>query len=312
MTPFPLVLRGLELYDLADARFTPLGGSDNLNYRIDALSGSYALHLHISPHHTQESLLAEMTWLGELSLDTTVAVPEPVPSSRGALVETVKADDGKTVPCTLTVWVEGKVPPTIDFMTDAQLEQVGALMARLQTHSQRFSPSLQAEYRTYAAPYYRDRLRTLVPVLESSVTEDKLTRFRLAAEAIFTRLDGMAHEQKSFGIIHGDFHSGNYLVHGDEIRLIDFNRCGLGFYLFDLSLALMELEEPRRGTILHGYETVSPLPLGYHELNRVFLALAYLDNLGTLAANPNEWEFIRGDSSLLFGAFQEATELDSF
>ena len=36
---------------------------------------------------------------------------------------------------------------------------------------------------------------------------------------------------QNWGLIHADLHEGNYLFHNEQIRPIDFYRCGFGYYL---------------------------------------------------------------------------------
>ncbi|MBW4556460.1 MAG: hypothetical protein KME59_11060 [Trichormus sp. ATA11-4-KO1] len=83
---------------------------------------------------------------------------------------------------------------------------------------------------------------------------------------------------------------------------------GFGFYLYDLALALMELEEQQQKVFLQGYESVKPLPADYTNLKQVFLCLAYLDNLGFLVANPEELAFVMKELPLVVAAFCNAVE----
>jgi Ser/Thr protein kinase RdoA (MazF antagonist) len=45
-----------------------------------------------------------------------------------------------------------------------------------------------------------------------------------------------------YGLIHADLHQGNYLFHGDEVRVIDFDDCGWGHFAHDLAVTVSELE----------------------------------------------------------------------
>ena len=110
----------------------------------------------------------------------------------------------------------------------------------------------------------------------------------------------------TFGLIHADFHSGNYVLNGNIVSIIDFGRCGFGFYLHDLALALTEMNETQRGNFLRGYESIRSLPDGYANLNQIFLMLAYHDNLGTVASNPEEIDFIVNEMRFVTKACQRA------
>jgi Ser/Thr protein kinase RdoA (MazF antagonist) len=45
----------------------------------------------------------------------------------------------------------------------------------------------------------------------------------------------------STGLIHADLHPGNALFWHDEVRVIDFDDCGFGYWLYDIAVALWEL-----------------------------------------------------------------------
>lgn len=60
------------------------------------------------------------------------------------------------------------------------------------------------------------------------------------------------------GLIHADLHLGNALFRAGDVRLIDFDDCGLGHRVYDLAVALGELrDEPGypafRDALLDGY-----------------------------------------------------------
>ncbi len=83
-----------------------------------------------------------------------------------------------------------------------------------------------------------------------------------------------------FGLIHADLHSSNYLFHGKEVRAIDFEDCGRGYYLYDLAVTIDELEAEfadrapeLRAALLRGYRHVRPLSEGHEALLDLFVAM---------------------------------------
>lgn len=144
---------------------------------------------------------------------------------------------------------------------------------------------------------------------DTDTDKSNLNSFKSDAERIITYFAQMKRDRDNFGIIHADFHSSNYLVCDEKMRIIDFDRCGFGFYLYDLALALMELQAQQQKLFLESYEIVKPLPANFTEFNQMFLSLAYLDNLGFHAPNPNELGYIIGDLPLVAKAFSDAVEM---
>ena len=68
-----------------------------------------------------------------------------------------------------------------------------------------------------------------------------------------------------FGLIHADLHLENALFDGDAVRLIDFDDCGLGYWLYDLAVPLWEYRDRDdypaiRAALLDGYGSRRALP----------------------------------------------------
>lgn len=295
----------LRLYGVEDAQLTRLGGVDNANFRVDAGTNVYALHLYAA-RQNRTSITSELVWLSSLRSDLSLTVPEPVPNKAGELVSSITLGKTETF-STLMRWFEGDIPPTVDAMTSEQLEQTGTLMARLHIHSQGFDIPERFVRPIYDEAHFRSRLETLYGALRSAEFDrDDLRSFSSDAEAVLVRFGSLEHTPATFGLAHADFHSGNYLLHDDTASIIDFGRCGFGFYLHDLALALTELNATQRGDFLRGYEALKLLPAGYADLIETFLVLAYLDNLGTLASNPEELTFIANEMEFVREACQQA------
>ena len=302
-----LTAEALSTYGIEKALLTRLGGIDSMNFRVDAGAESYALHLYAA-RHDRAAIASELVWLSNLRDDTPLTVPEPIPNRAGELVSSVTHGGAETF-CTLMRWLEGKIPPTIDAITSGQLEQTGALMAQLHSHSQGFATPGGFSRPTYDEPYFRGRFSTLDRALHGAeFNREDLEGYRADANTVLNHFGSLARTPLTFGLIHADFHSGNYLLDEGAVSIIDFGRCGFGFYLHDLALALMEMVDEQRLSFLKGYQTVKPLPDGYTDLNETFLAVAYLDNLSTLAKNPEELPFIVADMPLVLKTFERAVE----
>jgi len=95
------------------------------------------LRLHTSAYHDRVAISSELAWLSSLQSETTLVLPKPIVNKNGELVTGVPADSKPETLCTLMSWVEGKISPTVEILTDEQLAKVGSLMAQLHIHSQR-------------------------------------------------------------------------------------------------------------------------------------------------------------------------------
>ncbi|WP_414561863.1 MULTISPECIES: phosphotransferase enzyme family protein [unclassified Anabaena] len=304
-----LAIEAVNKYGLENAQLTRMGGASNTNFKVDIDSISYLLRLHTSALHDQVAIWSELAWLNSLQSDTPLVISKPIFNLTGELVTSVSVDDEPETLCTLMSWVEGKIPPTVNTLTDEQLAKVGSLMAQLHIHSQQFRLPAGFKRHTFDEVHFSGRLEALYRVLSNTeLDKNDLNSLQTNANYIINYFAQLERKQDKFGIIHADFHSGNYLLCNEEVYIIDFERCGFGFYLYDLALALMELEEQQQKVFLQGYESVKQLPADYTNLKQVFLCLAYVDNLGFLVANSEELAFVMEELPFAVEAFHNAVE----
>ncbi len=299
----------LARYGLEDAPLTRLGGADNTNFRVDTAAESFVLRLREPGRFDRATVTSELIWLSRLQSDTPLVLPQPVANEAGELVTGVTFDGGAPMLATLMRWVEGAIPPTVDALSPEHLANVGAIMAHLHHHAQRFSVPQRFKRPNYDEAHFWQRAEALSVALEQAgLNRDELLGFRTRADQVITHFAGLERTTEHFSLIHADFHSGNYVLFGDKVHIIDFDRCGFGFHLFDLALALMELDEAQRELFLQGYKAVKQLPAGYPRLVQGFLCLAYLDNLGFHAPKPEELPFIVKELPFVVEALCKAIE----
>lgn len=296
----------LQKYGIENANIERLGGYDNVNFKVNYQDEIYVLRVRVAERHTKETVKAELIWLSALKETTNLNIAKPIENLEGQFI-TIAALENKDTLCTLMNWVEGKVPPTIDSMSDKQIESIGSVMAQLHEQSKQFEKPDNFDRTNFNGQFFQQRLDALITALEKSdLSKEELKSFKTMAKQAMIKLNTLTPDKTNFGLIHADFHSGNYLIDGDKVNIIDFDNCGFGFYIYDLSLALMELEESKRELFLTGYKSVITLPPAYDELNQLFLFLSFVDNLGFFAPDPEELPFILAELPLVAKALQNA------
>ena len=78
------------------------------------------------------------------------------------------------------------------------------------------------------------------------------------------RLDRFGKSPDRFGLVHADLRLANLLIHQGNVRVIDFDDCGFGWFLYDIGAALSFMEEREDVSELveawvQGYLEVRPL-----------------------------------------------------
>jgi Ser/Thr protein kinase RdoA (MazF antagonist) len=222
---------------------------------------------------------SEALWLASIRRHTSLSVPEPVPATDGSMV-TVAEAYGLPEPrlCVLFRWQPGRF---LDAgLTPVHLERVGRFTAELHDQSGRFAPPegferqrigdlsddvrayLDGEVRAYAGP-------------RAAATVDEVVRRVLQARR------ELGTEPSVYGLIHGDLHQENYLFAGRQVCAIDFDDCGWGHHLHDLSVTLSEIHgrpgyDALRAALLRGYRAARALPTEQERHLETFRALRTL------------------------------------
>jgi Ser/Thr protein kinase RdoA (MazF antagonist) len=267
----------LSGFGLGPARMTLLRHEHNTTFRVDAADERYVLRISRTGTATPETIASEMAWLAALRTDTNLSVPEPVAAPDGALVVAASHSGvAEARSCVLLRWMDGRF---LDGgLRPRHLRRVGEVIAGLQDH---------ADVWARPAGFVRPRVDTLtsiaklgsigsspmprtpdVPSQEDADRALGLATDLLPASAARTVAQALevarattrqlANRQGSAGLIHADLHYENYLFRAGEPRAIDFDDCGWGFHLYDLAVAIWELEGrpeyPRlRDALLDGY-----------------------------------------------------------
>ncbi|HZT72434.1 MAG TPA: phosphotransferase [Terriglobales bacterium] len=278
-----LAREALREFGIAAARLRPLRYAYNATFRVDfaGAAGSALLRIHAA-ERSPAALHVELDWLRRLTA-AGLAVPRPLATPFGGLFARSIAP-GVPGPrcCTLLSWQPGQrlgrrpAPATLFAM--------GALVADLHANT---SPRRGIQPRPYwtAHSFFHDRTlragwRRLSPA-RRALWRRVGRRFAAAQRAL-----GCGREV--FGLIHGDLTFDNFLRHGGALRVIDFDDCGFGHFLFDLATLLDRIEWRKnypelRAAFLAGYRSRRPLSPA-HELDLpafllarwCFLGLAFL------------------------------------
>jgi Ser/Thr protein kinase RdoA (MazF antagonist) len=274
-----LAEQALGLYDLPRKSVVRLVSlSENEIYRVDAPGGRrWALRLQRPGYQSKKSLASEIAWLVALRRDGVVATPIPVAGRNGELIQSV--GDSRYV--VGFEWVEG-CEPRIEMDLRECFRSLGAITAQMHVHSRTWQPPEGFERFTWDfeatlgdSPRWgrwRDGL---------GMNTSMLDLFGRAAELIRQRLARYGSGPDRFGLAHCDLRLANLLLSGGEVKVIDFDDCGFGWYMYDAATPLSFYEHlPQAagllGQWLEGYRTVSPVSQAEEEEIPTFVMLRRL------------------------------------
>lgn len=274
---------------------------------------------HSDPRHrtgpglrSPETLRAQLLWLSALRRETDLAVPEPVPLPDGSLVGEVSfADlppfrallrrvsarhgelyrpDHPPRRFALLRWVPGE---TREDPTAADLSRVGRLAAGLHDHAERYGPPDASALPRWDWSWPFGSSAPLWQEGEAFYSAEEMAVLCEVGRRVREDLEGLGQGSGAFGPIHRDLTLKNLLFGGpgaaprEAVGVTDFDQCGLGYYLFDLSVVLRalrprwrragrppELVEGRvREALFAGYDSVRGLPPGHERRLGAFDAL---------------------------------------
>ena len=276
----------LAAYRVEPARLVPLAHLENTTFRVETAGGDrYVLRIHratgnpIHPPRSAAEVQSEAIWLTALRREAGLAVPEPVPTADGAPLIVVAAE-GVPEPrvCVLFRWGDGRF---LDAgLTPSHLERVGTFIARLHDHPRGFDPP---------AGFVRGQVGDVSGAVAAWVTREvgehrgpgAVATVEAVMGAVRRAQDELGTGPEAYGLIHADLHQENYLFDRGQVRAIDFDDCGWGHFVYDLTVTLSELRwrptyEALRAALLRGYRAVRPLPVEHERLIEVFHGLRVL------------------------------------
>lgn len=247
---------------------TLINHSENVTYRVDEPERCRCaiLRVHRPGYHDEARIGAELQWLAALAEDRQVVTARVIPALDGRAIQTLTVAGPRDVAChaVLFTFLSGREPAEDDLL--GPFERLGAVTARLHRHANAWrSP----------AGFVRPRwdVTTMLgpqPIWGNwrhglGMDGGRRRQLQRLADCLERRLARFGDGPERFGLIHADLRLANLLLEGEVTKVIDFDDCGFGWYLYDLAAALSFIEDrPDVPALveawLRGYRRVAPLP----------------------------------------------------
>lgn len=290
--------QALMRYDLPAGSTAELVNlSENATYAVRPPGGepTAALRVHRLDYHPEGAIRSELAWIDALRRDGVVTTPAIVAARDGERELTVADPLGETPARSVVMfeWLPGTSPDE-DSLVD-NFAELGELTARLHAHAREWEPP--AGFRRFSWGYdeafgsvarwgrWQDAPGVDAATLPVLTRLDEALRDRLAAY-------GQGHER--WGLIHADLRLANLLESpGLPTAVIDFDDCGLGWYLYDFGAAVSFIEDhpdvpAATDQWVEGYRRIAPLPaedeveLRTFVMFRRLLLLAWIGSHGSV------------------------------
>lgn len=286
----------LEKYNLDVENIAFIQHSENITFRVISSGNSYLLRLHLpltsgmgSHGANPEVIHSEMVWLNSLQRSR-LPVPRPVRNRAGEFVTRVTGADRKPVNGTVLEWLEGELYAR-DLETEDTVAQIGMLAGKIHRHSSRWRLPPAFERPTHNANYYARIVDSLKPAVDDGrIDYTDFKTLHTSIQELSRILQPIRKTRKSFGLIHGDLHRGNFLYHDGEISLIDFSLCSFGHFMYDLGTCLSNIQPSLHPIFLSSYNRFSPLPKNFERLIEGFFIASYAVTFSFWLDNPEAQE----------------------
>lgn len=281
-----------ELAQSACALFPLRGGlvvsllnlSENATYKVEAPDGRrWAMRIHRDGYHSKAAIASELSWLIDLRATGVVTTAAPVKGRDGELIQHL-AHPRMARPRNIVLfdWETGAEPGIGEDLTGA-FQDLGEVTARMHLHARSWKrpdwfTRLTWDFETSlgdAAPHWgrwRDGM---------GVDAERTQLFGRTVDLIGKRLAAYGAKPDRFGLIHCDLRLANLLIDGREVKVIDFDDCGFGWFMYDAATPVSFYEhEPQVPGLIEawkeGYRRVMPLSKADEEEIPTFVMLRRL------------------------------------
>jgi Ser/Thr protein kinase RdoA (MazF antagonist) len=232
--------------------------SENATYRIDVPDGRrFALRVHRDGYHSKTAIASELAWLGDLRKTGVVATPRPVAGHDGELIQLARHPRlARPRHAVLWQWEDGIEPGMGDDLSQP-FEVLGEVTARMHIHARNWARPTWFTRHTWdfetslgeRRPHWgrwRDGL---------GVGAEEAALFGRTVGVIGRRLSAYGQGQERFGLIHCDLRLANLLIDDGAVKVIDFDDCGFGWYMYDAATPVSFYEhEPQVPNLIDSWK----------------------------------------------------------
>lgn len=263
-----LARASLSRYELSSrATATLINYTENSTYRVDdpASGNRFIFRIYRLGYHDRQTIESELRWMSALRRDAGVQTAETVSARDGATLLLLSDDVLPELRFgAMFTFLNGTEPPE-DHLPES-FDRLGEVAARMHLHSRTWDLPPGFKRPTWNFESMLGGTRPTWGRWQDGVGLDPEREKLLGrlTEIVARRLERFGFGREQFGLVHADLRLANLLVDGDQTQVIDFDDCGFGWYLYDLSTALTFMEERTDaqelvGAWVRSYRRLTPL-----------------------------------------------------
>ena len=238
--------------------------TENWTYRIDEPGREpIVLRVYRPGGRPEVEVQSELAWMRALRADLGPIVPEVVATLDGGHI--VEVHPAPAVPrcyCVGFSLAPGEEPP--EDALAPWFPRLGAITARFHAHARAWQPPSWFSRPTWDLETTLGEHPHWGPWHSSVPDPEERAQIERARDTVYGAARAVRDGPARFGLVHADLRLANLIADGDDIQVIDFDDCGLSWYLYDLACALTFLEgRPDVDELIDlwvtGYRTVEPM-----------------------------------------------------
>lgn len=282
-----------------DSEIKLLNYSENSTYLVTNPDGKkHVLRVSRPNYHTRDEIEYEMKWLTSIHENSDVEVALPIEGQDGEFVQKVNIEgDSQDYYCSLFTFLEGDTPDeNQESELIRQFESLGYVTALLHQNSIDYHDTYKSYNRlTWDFENVLGEKPKWARWQDGlGMTPERKQLLQRVSDTIEKRLEKFGKDKTRFGLIHSDLRLANLLVDGNHIKVIDFDDCGFGWYLFDLGTSLSFIEhQPYVPELvrswLKGYQKVRTLTEEEIEEIPTFILMRRLQLISWVGSRDNEF-----------------------
>lgn len=280
----------LQANRMQDADINWLAETHNVVLEVVHNNHPYVLRLTPSEKSDMDWLESEALWLQTLASNGLI-VPFPVTL---LLIESdaefKTTDIAPVIKGILFDHVAGKSPEP-ETVTPETIEKIGGYLGRMHTVSERGKPPSHFSRPKLDFDGLFGKKGIYHPGTAADIFSHTQTEIMQAViDRVKETLKTIGKTPQTFGIIHGDLLLKNALIYKGDVRAIDFEYSGRGYFLYDLMPLLWQLKAypnytERRDALWRGYCAVRPSMKAYEKYIETLIAARQVASMRWLAQN---------------------------